>query len=240
LIESGLGPARIIWTDRHGGTSEPPYHSANLAHHVGDEPARVDQNRTRLASRLGLASPSRWCWLHQVHGANVVDATPRPETPVTMPEADAAVTRRRGVPLVVLTADCAPLALACDDAVAVVHAGWPGLLAGIVEAAVARLRRVGGGAVQAALGPCIHPARYAFGPGDLARLVERYGEAVAARTATGEPALDIPAAVRAALERAGVASLDDAGICTAASPNHFSYRRDGRTGRQALIALLEA
>lgn len=93
--------------------------------------------------------------------------------------------------------------------------------------------------MRAALGPCIHPARYAFSADDLARVVDRYGPAVAATTADGHRALDLPAGVRVALDRAGVADLHDVGVCTAASPDHFSYRRDGRTGRQAVVAVLD-
>lgn len=223
----------------------PPYDSANLAHHVGDDPARVDENRARVAEAIGLASPNEWYWLRQVHGAQVIDAhrsrrgSDRGERDAgAPPEGDAAVTTDPALPLTVLTADCAPIALACDDAVAVVHAGWPGLLGGVVEAAVTRLREVGQGTVHAALGPCIHPARYEFGADDLARMVDRLGPGVASRTDTGTPALDVPAAVRAALARAGVSSFDDAGVCTSVSPAHFSHRRDGPTGRQALVAVL--
>lgn len=149
------------------------------------------------------------------------------------------MTRDRARPLVVLTADCAPLVLASEDAVAVVHAGWLGLLAGVVEAATDRLRSVGHGTVQAALGPCIHPAHYAFGADDLARVVAAYGPTVAATTVDDQPALDLPAGVRAALHRSGVDDLYDVDVCTAASPDHFSHRRDGRTGRQAVVAVLD-
>ena len=172
-----------------------------------------------------------------MHGGAVLTVDGPP--PATVPAADAAVTRDAGRPLVVLTADCAPLVLACDDAVAVVHAGWLGLLAGVVEAGADRLRSVGRGAVRAALGPCIHPARYAFGVDDLARVVDVYGSAVAATTADDQPALDLPAGVRAALHRADVDDLHDVDVCTAVSPDHFSYRRDGRTGRQAVVAVLD-
>lgn len=190
-----------------------------------------------LSVGLGLGEPSAWAWLEQVHGTTVAsgDDAARVETP---PRADAAVTSSPGLVLVVLTADCAPLALASDDAVAVVHAGWPGLLAGVVEATVAALRERGSGPVQAALGPCVHPADYEFGRADLDRLVARLGSSVEARTRHGAPALDVSAAVRAALARAGVDDLDDAGECTFASSDHFSHRRDGRTGRQALVATL--
>ena len=148
------------------------------------------------------------------------------------------MTATRGLPLAVLTADCAPIALACDDAVGVVHAGHRGLEHGVIEAAVAALREIGNGPVRAYLGPCIRPARYEFGTADLARLVARFGPSVEDRTHDGKPAFDVPAAVRAALTACGVEALDDCGVCTAASAAHFSYRRDGVTGRQATIVVL--
>jgi hypothetical protein len=140
---------------------------------------------------------------------------------------------------VVLTADCAPVALACDDAVAVAHAGWPGLLAGVLEATVVRLRSIGHGPVRAALGPCVHPARYEFGRDDLDRLIAGLGPQVESRTEIDTPALDLPAAVRAALASVQVTVVEDVDVCTSASPDHFSHRRDGRTGRQGLIVVLD-
>jgi copper oxidase (laccase) domain-containing protein len=92
--------------------------------------------------------------------------------------------------------------------------------------------------VRAHLGPCIRPARYEFGTADLDRLVARFGPNVEGRTHDGRPAFDVPAAVRAALSASGVEDLDDCGVCTAASAAHFSYRRDGVTGRQATIVVL--
>jgi polyphenol oxidase len=172
-----------------------------------------------------------------VHGADVVHAVGAP--PLAPPTADAAVTTQRGLPLVVQTADCAPVVLASDDALAVAHAGWPGLLTGVLEAAVTRLRSIGHGEIRAALGPCVHPDHYEFGRADLDRLVDRLGSVVEGVTAAGRPALDVPAAVRAALGRVGVVALDDVDVCTAASRDHFSYRRDGVTGRQALVAVLD-
>jgi polyphenol oxidase len=154
------------------------------------------------------------------------------------PDADAAVTATAGLPLVVLTADCAPVALACDDAVAVAHAGWGGLLGGVLEATVERLRKIGTGEVRAALGPCVHPDRYEFGRADLDRMVDALGPSVEGRTITGTPALDVPAAVRVALGRAGVTEVADVDVCTSASPDHFSHRRDGTTGRQGLVVVL--
>jgi hypothetical protein len=172
--------------------------------------------------------------LRQVHGDRVVAATVPPDAP---PEADAAVTDRPGLPLAVLTADCAPIALVSGEAVGVVHAGWPGLEQGVIGRAVAALRERSPGPVHAVLGPCVHPARYEFGADLLERLVAVLGSSVAARTREGTPALDIPRAVRVALERAGVDDLDDVGICTAESPEYFSHRRDGVTGRQAVVVV---
>lgn len=240
MIRRTLGPARVWFTDRRGGTSAAPYASNNLADHVGDDPGRVVTNRLALAAGLaGEAAavppePGEWIWLRQVHGTTVAGGTPG-DPPV---EADASVTSVIGRPLVVLTADCAPIALANDSALAVVHAGWPGLEAGVIEAAVRALRAAGTGPVRAVLGPCIHPARYEFGPDLLVRLTDRFGGDVASRTTDGAPALDVPAAVRRSLELVGVDALDDVDVCTAASPEHFSYRRDGTTGRQAVVAVL--
>jgi YfiH family protein len=236
LIDQSRPGARVVFTDRHGGVSGAPYDTANLGDHVDDDPAAVAENRRRVAPTLGdgPADPADWVWLRQVHGDAVVTVDQVPASP---PEADAAVTATPGLPLVVMTADCAPIALIGADAVGVVHAGWPGLEAGVIDAAVGALRRLSPGPIEAVLGPCIHPARYEFGPELLERIVARLGPDVASRTDTGAPALDIPAAVRISLARAGVDELIDVDVCTSASPDHFSHRRDGVTGRQAVVVM---
>ena len=236
LTRVSLGPARVWCSGRTGGVSAAPYDTCNVGDHVGDRPDAVATNRARVGEEAGLGDPSGWVWIRQVHGTAVhVASDPTGSVP---PEADAAVTAARGLPVAVLTADCAPVALACDDAVGVVHAGHRGLEHGVIERAVEQLRAIGRGPVRAYLGPCIRPDRYEFGAADLARLVARLGPEVAGRTADGRPALDIPAAVRAALRSCGVSTLADGGVCTASSPAHFSYRRDGVTGRQATIVML--
>jgi polyphenol oxidase len=220
------------------------YGTANLGAHVGDDPAAVHENRNRLARSFRAAAPAApadprdWVWLRQVHGAAVVtvdDVAAREPAP----DADAAVTACVGVPLVVLVADCAPIALIGERAVGVAHAGWAGLEQGVVEQAVGALRALDAGEVHAVLGPCIRPGRYEFGPDDLARLVDRFGPGVAGTTDWGSPALDLPAAVAIALGRAGVDAFTDVGTCTSTSPDHFSHRRDGTTGRQAVVVMLE-
>jgi polyphenol oxidase len=225
-----------VFTDRHGGVSRAPYDSLNLGDHVDDDPLAVVENRTRLARTLagGAVDPAGWVWLRQVHGHHVVTVDAPPAHP---PVADAAVTGRAELPLVVLTADCAPVALIAPDAVGVVHAGWPGLEQGVLGAAVEALRALSPGPIRAVLGPCVHAGRYEFGADLLERLVARLGPDVAGRTDTGTPALDIPAAVRVSLARAGVDDLDDVDVCTAASSDHFSHRRDGVTGRQAVVVV---
>ncbi len=248
MISLDLGPARVWFTDRrHGGpgpslgSSTAPYAENNLADHVGDDAAAVAANRRMLASGLVARIPSipddpeEWVWLRQVHGSRVVTGD---AVVGSTPEADASVTGSRGLPLVVLTADCAPIAIANDDAVGVVHAGWLGLELGVIDAAVGALRSVGKGPVRAVLGPCIHPAHYEFGADLLARLTARLGADVAAQTVDGAPALDVPMAVRRSLERVGVDSCEAVDVCTFSSPDHFSHRRDGITGRQAVVAVL--
>lgn len=189
------------------------------------------------ARRLAL-SPRPWSWLHQVHGAGVVAVT-RPGERAGA-DADAAVTAASDTLLAVHTADCAPIALVADEGVvAAVHAGWRGLAAGVVDAALDRMRALGAGTTRAVLGPCIHAPCYEFGADDLDTVVARCGDAARGVTATGRPALDLPAAVRAALDRAGVRLVGGDAPCTACDPRFFSHRARGDTGRQALLVWIE-
>jgi hypothetical protein len=198
----------------------------------------VGANRERLTRGDGLGVPHRWVWLNQVHGATVLTVRGLPDLGWVPPDADAAVTAGSGVALAVLTADCAPIAIADEVAIGVIHAGWHGLLAGVVPAAVAALRAIGRGPVRAAIGPCIRPPHYEFGRADLDRLVARFGPALEGRTLAGTPALDLAAGVRAAFAECDVTDVDDTGLCTADDPDRFfSFRRDGVTGRQAVVVV---
>jgi polyphenol oxidase len=239
FVEIRLGGARVVFTDRHGGTSKVPYDTANLGLLTDDDADRVRENRRLVGAMVGgsLAHPDRWFRIRQVHGTSVVHA--ERVDPGAAPDADAAVTATSGLPLTVLTADCAPVALVADTAVAAVHAGWRGLAGGVIQATAAELRTLDDGPVRAVLGPCIHPERYEFGAHDLDTVAARLGPGVRARTAGGGAALDLRAAVRAALEKAAITELTDVDVCTAASPDHFSFRRDGPTGRQAMLVVRE-
>ena len=226
-----LPGAEILFSDRTGGVSAPPFDSANAGYGRGDDPAAVAENRRRIGAGLGgrAADPEAWTCLHQVHGAEVfVAGSHEPGVRGVsgqLPPADASVSTGPDAVLAVLTADCAPVALAGPGVVGAVHAGWRGLAAGVVEAAVARVTELAGEAPSAVVGPCIHPCCYEFSPGDLKLVAQRLGDAVESRTAAGNLALDVPAAVRIALSRAGVGEVTDLGVCTSCSP------RATRSGR---------
>lgn len=193
----------------------------------------VDADSAALAARRVAIVDAPWTWLRQVHGSDVVEVQAPGEHAGAC--ADAAVTSRPGVVLAAQAADCALVALASDDAIAVVHAGWRGVVDGVVGAAVAALARHTSSPVRAVIGPCIRPARYEFGVDDLERVVAVVGEVARARTAWGAPALDLPAAVRASLVASGVADVRDLGLDTA-HHDFFSHRLRGDTARHALVA----
>ncbi|MDQ6854416.1 MAG: polyphenol oxidase family protein, partial [Actinomycetota bacterium] len=131
------------------------------------------------------------------------------------------------------------VALVGGDAIAAVHVGWRGLLAGVVPAGVEAVRRRGGGRVRAVVGSCISAAHYQFGADELEEVARRVGPEVRARTEDGAPALDLRGGIHAALRDAGVDEPTDVDVCTFGSPTHFSHRRDGITGRQALLVTRE-
>jgi polyphenol oxidase len=175
-----------------------------------------------------------WTWLRQVHGDTVVTVA-APGTNAGS-KADASVAAERGCVLAVLTADCAPLALVSrEGVVGAVHAGWRGLVAGVIERAVDAARALGATDVQAVLGPCIHAECYEFGEDDLDVVASRLGDRVRATTSLGRPALDVPQAVSAALAQVGVTDLDDVDVCTACSGHYFSWRARREVARQAVV-----
>ncbi|MFI1565967.1 peptidoglycan editing factor PgeF [Streptomyces sp. NPDC020490] len=226
--------AHFAFTDRWGGVSAVPYEELNLGGAVGDDPEAVRTNRALAAKSLGL-DPARVVWMNQVHGADVavVDG-PWGERPV--PEVDAIVTARRGLALAVLTADCTPVLLADPVAgvAAAVHAGRPGLVAGVVPAAVRAMAELGAepSRIVARTGPAVCGRCYEV-PEAMRADVAAVEPAAYAETSWGTPAVDVTAGVHAQLDRLGVCDREQSPVCTLESGDHFSYRRERATGRLA-------
>lgn len=238
LVATGLEDrgALVVFTERGGGTSTPPYHSLNLGFHTGDDPSRVRENRRRVERSLGTPP---LVTVHQVHGAAVVRVGtegPMGGDEAKQPDADAVEVQRPGVPAAVLVADCLPIVLASSEKAVVVHAGWRGLAAGILNRAISRFGRPA--LVAAAIGPAVGPCHYEVGR-EVARAVESGSSAGVVGEGRGDRvALDLPATAERILGEAGVTVVEQAGVCTACQESRFfSHRRDGMTGRQAGIAL---
>lgn len=235
---------RAVVTQRTGGVSRTPFDTLNLAAHVGDDPVAVAENRRRL--RASLALPAEPLWLSQMHGAGVLDADrqgSRGEVSIAPPpQADAAVTRTAGRVLAVLIADCLPVLFARRDgaAVAVAHAGWRGLAAGVLEATVAALG-CPGGELHAWLGPGIGPRHFEVGAEVRAAFCERDARAAQAfaPNARGRWQCDLAGLARLRLAGLGVRSVHGTPSCSFEDAQGFySYRRDGRTGRVAALIWL--
>ena len=223
------------------GVSKPPYEAFNLGTRCGDDPAAVAANRAHLAEMLGL--PERPCWLRQVHGNGVFDASTAPAVLADEPQADAAIAETPGRVLAVLTADCLPLLLCAADgsAVGIAHAGWRGLAGGVIEAAVARLG-VPAESVLAWLGPAIGSRSYEVGEDVGAAFVQTDASAASAFAPTrpGHWLCDLSALARQRLAAAGVRRVFGGGFDTRADARFYSYRRDRETGRFASLIWIDA
>ncbi|MFC9928893.1 peptidoglycan editing factor PgeF [Streptomyces sp. NPDC127190] len=233
--QESVSGAHFAFTDRWGGVSAAPYEELNLGGAVGDDPAAVRANRDLAAASLGFG-PDRVVWMNQVHGAEVaVVDEPWGERPV-VPEADAVVTARRGLALAVLTADCVPVLLADPVAgvAAAAHAGRPGMVKGVVPAAVRAMIELGAvpGRIVARTGPAVCGRCYEV-PEAMRAEVAAVEPAAHAETSWGTPAVDVSAGVHAQLDRLGVCDRAQSPVCTLESGDHFSYRRDRTTGRLA-------
>ena len=234
---------RAIFTLRTGGVSAGAFASLNLGSHVGDDAFAVAENRRRVAAELGL--PAEPLWLAQVHGTTVVEADglAMREAAAPAPQADAALTRRPGRVLAVLVADCLPVLLARRDgaAVAVAHAGWRGLAAGVLEATVAALDGAGDD-LLAWLGPAIGPAHFEVGEEVRTAFCQRDARAAAAfaGNARGRWQCDLHRLARQRLSALGLRSIHADPSCTYAQAESFySFRRDGVTGRMAALIWFE-
>jgi YfiH family protein len=233
---------RAVFTLRLGGVSSAPFASLNLGAHVGDDARAVAENRRRVAAELEL--PAEPLWLSQVHGATVLQADGlAPGAPAAPPQADAALTRRPGRVLAVLVADCVPVLLARRDgaAVAVAHAGWRGLAAGVLEATIGALDGPSDELV-AWLGPVIGPAHYEVGEEVRRALCECDAQAAAAfaANARGRWQCDLQRVARQRLAALGLRSIHADARCTyEQSTSFYSFRRDGVTGRMAALIWFE-
>ncbi|MCY4087040.1 MAG: polyphenol oxidase family protein [Actinomycetia bacterium] len=232
------GPAayRVSFATRRGGVSSGPYASLNLGLLTEDDPEHVRENRRRLCAEAG-ADPHRTAIGRQVHGADisrarptgVLDGAAHPELRDGMWSSEA------GQAMLVLSADCLPIAVCRTGetpALAAVHAGWRGLLAGILENAISALAH---GPFAAVIGPGIGPCCYEVGSRVAARFASAYGaDAVRGRN------VDLWTCAERALHNAGCGTVDCLDVCTACDPDRFfSHRRDaGVTGRQGMIAFV--
>jgi hypothetical protein len=225
----------IAFSTRNGGVSEGDFSSLNLGILTEDDPARVVVNRTRLCDAVG-ADPDGATMAWQRHGATVTRAQPRGiVTPGTVYDhCDGLWSGEPGRAMLLLTADCMPIALVRTEggspAVGILHAGWRGLLAGIVAAGV---RALGARSVAAAIGPSIGPCCYEVGEEVATPFREAFGDDVV----VGDK-LDLWTSAERALRAAGVDRVDRTDLCTSCHADRFfSHRRDhGRTGRQGVIA----
>lgn len=245
-------PVRKVFTDRRGGSSSGEFKSFNLGDHVGDAPEAVAANRRKLATAIGL-SPSDLVFMEQIHSANVTEvtadsiATARVEQgidaadPAIMEFSDALVTRQRRTALVVLTADCVPVLLSDTEAgvIAAVHAGRLGARNGILRATVEKMIELGAhaGDIHALFGAAASGARYEV-PAHMAADVEAHLPGSRTRTAQGTDGLDLRAGLVRQIMEMGVRNVNVDPRCTIDTLEFFSYRREGKTGRQAGVVWL--
>jgi YfiH family protein len=227
----GPGPYEVAFTTRQGGVSEGPFESLNLGKAVGDAPGRVDENRRRVCAEVG-AAPERLTLNRQRHSATVH----RAEAGSRGVPGDGLWSDEPGQPMLALSADCLTIAVARANgdrpALAVLHAGWRGLLEGIVEAGCGTLA---GGELVAAVGPAIGPCCYEVGPEVAGPFEERYGPGVV----SGRK-LDLWSASERALRAAGCTEVHRFDLCTHCNPDlFFSERRTGRPrGTHGVLGLV--
>jgi len=239
LLPDWPAPAQVraVMSSRLGGVSRAPYDSMNLATHVGDDPADVQQNRQHLVEVLSL--PAEPLWLNQVHGTRIVDVASDAEGT----DADGSIARGPQRPCVVMTADCLPV-LICDrkgTQVAAVHAGWRGLVNGAIEAAIEKFDAPAD-ELLVWLGVAIGPQHFEVG-NEVREAFMQYdagaSEAFVATTA-GKWLADIYRLAHRRLAMLGISAVYGGGGCSYADETHYySYRRDRDCGRMAALIWLE-
>jgi polyphenol oxidase len=218
-----------FFTDRQGGNSSGEYASLNLGDHVGDIPEVVASNRALISAKFG---PTQY--MNQVHGNRVAIIE---EVTDEYPTADALVTGIPGVTLAVMVADCIPLLLKSNDAVAAVHVGRKGLLNRVAEKAIDVMREISDAQVTAIIGPAICGKCYEVSKEIFSEVTASHPES-ASQTASGTPSLDLISALISDLQKLGITDIDNQSRCTLEDDDLYSYRRDGATGRQVGLVWL--
>ncbi len=233
---AALRGVRHAFFTREGGVSQGLYASLNGGVGSDDARANVTENRARMAAALDVA-PDAFVTAYQIHSADVVVAD-TPWSPDARPRADAIVTRTPGLAIGVSTADCGPVLLADAQAriVGAAHAGWRGALAGVTDATIAAMERLGADRVHiaAAIGPTIRQPNYEVGPDLIDNFLtddpanDRFFQS---STRPGHALFDLPGYIAARLARAGIGSIEDLGVCNYAEPQRFfSFRRATHRG----------
>lgn len=242
LRESGF---RHAFFTRGGGVSEGPYASLNFSRAVGDAPERVAQNLALAGEALGVP-PDRIYFLSQIHGNAAVALTGEERADAVLErEGDAVVSRAPGLACAVRTADCVPILVADKQsgAVAAIHAGWRGLVRGVVETGVAALRAAAGGEPElvAAVGPHIRLWSFEVDDNVAEELAAVSPVPCVVRRDGMKPHVRLDNIVRAKLAALGLTpeNIDDVGGCTVSEPERFfSFRRDGKVGGRHLAAIV--
>jgi YfiH family protein len=215
---------RAVYSYGYNQQSSDAYGAFNLATHVGDDVAAVEENRQRLQRRLGIREP---LWLQQVHGTEVAEVG----RSVPGVRADAVVSRQAGHPAAILTADCLPVLFYCPGSapvVAAAHAGWRGLCAGVLEQTLLAMA-VNVADVQCWLGPAIGPSAFEVGEEVRQAFVSRDAAAQSAfiECGQGKYLADIYELARLRLRAAGVQQIVGGDLCTVSDRRFYSYRRAG-------------
>ena len=227
---SAIPGLRHAFFTRDGGVSDGVYAALNGGLGSNDDPARVAENRRRMAETMGVA-PSHLLSVHQIHSPDAIVAT-APWNGAARPKADAIVTKSEGLAISVTTADCGPILFVDPTArvIGAAHAGWKGALTGILESTIVAMEKLGAdrSGMVAAIGPLIRQPSYEVGH----EFVERFIEADAENAQfflpgerDGHAMFDLAGFIRMRLENAGVLMIDDLGVDTYSDERCYSYRR---------------
>ena len=211
----------FIFTNREGGFSAPPFDSANLGDHVGDDPELVRRNRAQLETQIGIPIQ----FMNQVHGDTVVLV----EEQVSAPTCDALITTSKQLALAVMVADCIPLLLKSEIAIAAVHVGRRGLMNQIARKTITAMRDIGAEMIHSYIGPNICGNCYEVSPEIFNEVITKYPNADSSKR-SGKLTLDLVAGLKEDLKDTVMLDLSS---CVLEDSHTFSYRRDGITGRQA-------